>query len=367
VTASGLSRWSSSRAVWNGHAVATGTGDYSEMRKPLLVVCGVTAAVLIAGGIVATTAGADEAPDGPSAPAVALPDIAGLPQLPGDGADAADVPPGGGGQTGGNPATVGQTGADLPGADLPGADLPGADLPGGDQAGGHQAGGGDQARPGAGQGGDGQHGDLSSPGLDGPAQDGNGAQHADTQDATPHRPGGQDTANRDNAGLGHVTRDGAGHAALQKPAATLAAAQREVSPSSVSTSPGAPVQQQVLALVNENRRRGGCGDLTLDRRLIAAAYGHAADMARRGYFAHESMNGEGAGERVQDAGYRWSRYGENIARGPSSPFEVVDGWMHSPVHRENIMDCQLHQMGIGLAFSGDRETYWVQDFGTPSA
>jgi uncharacterized protein YkwD len=44
----------------------------------------------------------------------------------------------------------------------------------------------------------------------------------------------------------------------------------------------------------------------------------------------------------------------------------VDGWMHSPVHRENIMDCRLRQMGIGLAFSGDREPYWVQDFATPS-
>jgi len=43
----------------------------------------------------------------------------------------------------------------------------------------------------------------------------------------------------------------------------------------------------------------------------------------------------------------------------------VDGWMHSPEHRENIMDCQLRQMGIGLAFAGDRTPYWVQDFATP--
>jgi uncharacterized protein YkwD len=43
----------------------------------------------------------------------------------------------------------------------------------------------------------------------------------------------------------------------------------------------------------------------------------------------------------------------------------VDGWMHSPEHRENILDCRLHQMGIGLAFDADRTPYWVQDFGTP--
>jgi uncharacterized protein YkwD len=88
-------------------------------------------------------------------------------------------------------------------------------------------------------------------------------------------------------------------------------------------------------------------------------------MARRGYFAHESLNGDGAGDRVSEAGYRWQRYGENIARGQDSAYEVVDGWMHSPEHRENIMDCQLHQMGIGLAFSPDRTPYWVQDFATP--
>ena len=156
-----------------------------------------------------------------------------------------------------------------------------------------------------------------------------------------------------------------GQGGAGKASPLIAAAQRDVSPSSVSTSPTAPVQQQVLALVNENRRRGGCGDLTLDRRLIVAAYDHADDMARRGYFGHESPDGDGSGDRMREAGYPWSRYGENIARGQESVYEVVDGWMHSPVHRENIMDCRLRQMGIGLAFARDRTPYWVQDFATP--
>ena len=87
---------------------------------------------------------------------------------------------------------------------------------------------------------------------------------------------------------------------------------------------------RVLALVNKNRRRGGCPNLTLDRRLSFAASGHAADMARRGYFAHRSRNGESVGDRVHDAGYRWSRYGENIARGQGSARAVVSGWMCGP-------------------------------------
>jgi uncharacterized protein YkwD len=149
-------------------------------------------------------------------------------------------------------------------------------------------------------------------------------------------------------------------------AATVSAAKQDVTTSqALSTDPQGSVQQQALRLVNENRRRGGCDNLTVDRRLIVAANRHASEMARRGYFAHEDLRGERAGDRVQDAGYRWSRYGENIARGQDSVFEVVDGWMHSPEHRENIMDCGLREVGVGLAFSSDRTPYWVQDFATP--
>jgi uncharacterized protein YkwD len=138
-----------------------------------------------------------------------------------------------------------------------------------------------------------------------------------------------------------------------------------VTSADVSSSPSSPVQQQLLSLMNQSRRRGGCDTLSVDRRLIDAANEHAADMARRRYFAHESPNGEGAGDRVSDAGYRWKRYGENIARGADSAYEVWNGWMHSPEHRHNILDCRLHQMGIGLALSGDGTPYWVQDFATP--
>ncbi|MEU8239753.1 CAP domain-containing protein [Actinoplanes missouriensis] len=138
-----------------------------------------------------------------------------------------------------------------------------------------------------------------------------------------------------------------------------------VSARDISDSPAAPVQQEVLALVNQNRRGHGCDALTADRRLIEAANRHAADMARRNYFDHEDGRGERAGERVSHAGYSWRRYGENIARGQKSPFEVVGDWMASPSHRENILDCRLEQMGVGLAIAGGDTPYWVQDFATP--
>jgi uncharacterized protein YkwD len=299
------------------------------MRKPLVVVCLAASAALLAGGLAATAAGAGTTSDAPAEPGVALPGVPAIPQLPA-GPDADDG--------------AAQPAADPAAAAVPGLDLPGLTAPA-------------------------QQQDALEPAQD-QAQRPGGA----TPDTDPARPDGQQPAAHQPVHQQQPVQQKPAQqqADRQKPSAerpmkadTLAAAQQDVSPASVSDSVNAPVQRQVLALVNENRRRGGCDALTLDRRLIAAANRHAADMARRGYFAHESPSGDRAGERVQDAGYRWSRYGENIARGQDNPAEVMDGWMHSPEHRENIMDCDLHQMGIGLAFASDRTPYWVQDFATP--
>jgi uncharacterized protein YkwD len=289
------------------------------MRKPLVVVCGVTAAVLIGGGVYATTAGADERPGVPAVPGLDFPDMPAFPQFAGDD-------------------------------QAPAVTFP--DFADGDQQ--------DDA-------------DQDDQDVQQDDQDATGQDQQD-QNVTPQRPGGQAAAAQQRPAQQRPAQQEPAQqrpaaarpqSVQQKPATVLAAAQQDVSPASVSTSPAAPVQQQMLALVNQNRRRGGCDSLSLDRRLIVAANGHAADMARRGYFAHESPNGDGSSDRMSEAGYRWSRYGENIARGQDSVYEVVNGWMHSPVHRENIMDCKLEQMGIGLAFASDRTPYWVQDFGSP--
>ena len=129
--------------------------------------------------------------------------------------------------------------------------------------------------------------------------------------------------------------------------------------------PETEVQQSVLALVNAERAEHGCPELSLDERLIEAAREHAAEMADHRFFAHRSLDGDDAGERVREAGYRWRGYAENIARGQDNPREVVDDWMDSRPHRENILDCDLREVGIGLAFDRDHEPYWVQNLGAP--
>ncbi|MER8041795.1 CAP domain-containing protein [Streptomyces sp. NPDC094032] len=118
---------------------------------------------------------------------------------------------------------------------------------------------------------------------------------------------------------------------------------------------------QVIALVNAERAKAGCGALTANATLTRAAQGHSDDMAARDFFDHTNPDGAGPGDRVTAAGYPWSTYGENIAKGQSGPEQVMEAWMNSPGHRANILNCDFKEIGIGIHDSGG--PYWTQVFG----
>jgi uncharacterized protein YkwD len=126
-----------------------------------------------------------------------------------------------------------------------------------------------------------------------------------------------------------------------------------------------PDLNRVIVLTNEQRAAAGCGNLTWDAALGAAAQRHADDMAANNYFSHTSRNGASFATRIRRAGYRYRLAAENIAAGQQSPEEVVASWMSSPAHRANILNCRLRHIGIGFGENGGSAfgTYWVQDFG----
>ncbi|AZM87353.1 CAP domain-containing protein [Streptomyces sp. W1SF4] len=119
-------------------------------------------------------------------------------------------------------------------------------------------------------------------------------------------------------------------------------------------------QAKVLELVNQARAAAGCPALTVNEKLTKAAQDHSADMAAHRNMSHTGSDGSDAGQRITRAGYQWRTYGENVAYGYSSPEQVMEGWMNSPGHRRNILDCSYKEIGIGLAQPGQ---YWTQDFG----
>ncbi|MFI8503318.1 CAP domain-containing protein [Streptomyces sp. NPDC085524] len=118
---------------------------------------------------------------------------------------------------------------------------------------------------------------------------------------------------------------------------------------------------QVLALVNQERAAAGCPALTLNSKLTQAAQAHSADMAAHSNMSHTGSDGSDPGARITRAGYAWSSYGENVAYGYSTPEKVMEGWMNSPGHRANILNCSFKEIGIGLA---QPNSYWTQDFGS---
>jgi uncharacterized protein YkwD len=150
------------------------------------------------------------------------------------------------------------------------------------------------------------------------------------------------------------------------PSAAVATPSATAPPSTATTTAAAVAgnarfEQQVLGLVNAERRRGHCQPVRMDDKLRAAARAHSADMATNNFVDHTGSDGSSPADRMRKAGYPQA-LSENLARGPGSPQAVVRAWMHDRSDRANILDCDARAMGVGVSFRG-RTPFWTQDFG----
>jgi uncharacterized protein YkwD len=134
-------------------------------------------------------------------------------------------------------------------------------------------------------------------------------------------------------------------------------------PSAPSDGTYAAIETEVVTLTNTFRQANGCGALRVDARLVAAARAHSADMAARNFFDHTGSNGSTFVQREAAAGYTTGASAENIAWGYRTANDVVNGWVNSPGHRANILNCSSVAVGVGLAYKTDGTPYWTQDFG----
>ncbi|GGK28259.1 hypothetical protein GCM10010124_21140 [Pilimelia terevasa] len=122
-------------------------------------------------------------------------------------------------------------------------------------------------------------------------------------------------------------------------------------------------EREVTRLINIQRRRHGCGAVTIDAKLLRAARGHSADMAARQYFSHTGKDGRQPWDRAAAAGFRSRSVSENIAMGTGvDAARVVRMWMDSPGHRANILRCGSGVTAVGRAARGGT-AYWTQMFG----
>jgi len=132
----------------------------------------------------------------------------------------------------------------------------------------------------------------------------------------------------------------------------------------------------ILAAINAARAQArSCGltampattALAWSAKLEAAASRHSTDMAVHNFFSHTGSDGSNVGQRVTDAGYRWSGVAENIAAGQDTVSQVMSGWLASAGHCANIMRASYTDVGVACV-SSDGSTYgsyWTMDLASP--
>ncbi len=130
----------------------------------------------------------------------------------------------------------------------------------------------------------------------------------------------------------------------------------------------AVISAVLVDLTNSDREQVGARRLAVNDTLTRAAQAKADDMARRGYFAHFDAEGRAPWDWIRDAGYEYKFAGENLAIQFSDSADVVEAWLNSPTHRENLLDTRFTEMGIAVAqglYQGQPTIFVVQMFGTP--
>ena len=115
--------------------------------------------------------------------------------------------------------------------------------------------------------------------------------------------------------------------------------------------PRPDLEQQMLELVNAERRAAGLPAVKPDPKMTRVARGHSQDMFARSYFSHVAPGGDDLADRMRAAGVGYIAAGENLALAPTL-FSAHSGLMQSPGHRANILRPQFGRVGIGILDGG---------------
>jgi hypothetical protein len=123
----------------------------------------------------------------------------------------------------------------------------------------------------------------------------------------------------------------------------------------------------LLALTNQKRVEAGLSPLTLSAELSNAASAKASNMFQLNYWAHVAPDGTTPWYFIRNSGYEYLYAGENLARGFYNAPDVVNAWMASPTHRENILSPNYKDIGFAVSsgtLTGTETVLVVQEFGS---
>jgi uncharacterized protein YkwD len=113
----------------------------------------------------------------------------------------------------------------------------------------------------------------------------------------------------------------------------------------------------LVAAMNRERIARGLRRLRVNHALSLAASDRLRDMLAQHYFNHVSPTGLDPFTWVDKRGYDYTEIGENLAVGYATADDVVDGWMHSPGHRDNILRSAFAEVGIAFTDASPLRPY----------
>jgi uncharacterized protein YkwD len=128
-------------------------------------------------------------------------------------------------------------------------------------------------------------------------------------------------------------------------------------------------KDELLELTNKKRAEKGLKPLKMNDELASAAAEKAQYMFAKNFWAHIGPDGTTPWYFIKGAGYEYMYAGENLARGFTTAPEVVEAWMESPTHRENIMSPNYADIGFAVStgnLTGSETVLVVEMFGTES-
>jgi uncharacterized protein YkwD len=115
-------------------------------------------------------------------------------------------------------------------------------------------------------------------------------------------------------------------------------------------------EEAILAQMNHERVVRGLKPLQLNLQLALAANDRVKDMLSKHYFGHVSPAGLQPWYWIDQRGYEYRQVGENLAIGYRGP-DIVNGWMHSREHRDNILMPQFDEVGIAISNASPMHGY----------
>lgn len=125
----------------------------------------------------------------------------------------------------------------------------------------------------------------------------------------------------------------------------------------------------LINLTNQERIKQNLTLLRINDQLTRAAFNKAKDMLEKNYFNHENPEGLSPWHWVEEEGYDYSSAGENLAIDFDSAETIIQSWMDSSSHRDNILNPYFQEIGIatlGGYFKNHYTTLVVQMFGAPA-